>query len=123
MISRPGLDPGQGWPSASPEHEAKRQAFLEEEKRQRRRDDQAAEDQRVEGQRSRDAELETRLGPVLDAMTRTELDVVAKKTLGKSPVYDRDRGEGAIGLPRLRMLAELDKHMIEGAILEAEDAT
>ena len=123
MISRPGLDPGQGWPSASPAHEAKRQAFFEEEKRQRRRDDQAAEQERVEGQRSRDADLETRLGPVLDAMTRTELDVVAKKTLGKSPVYDRYRREGAVGLPRLLMLAELDKHMVEGAILEAEDAT
>lgn len=115
MITRPGLDPGQGWPEPSKEYQAKRQAFFEEEKRQRRRDDQAAEDQRAEGQRSRDAELETRLGPVLDAMTRTERDVVAKKTLGKSPVYDRYRREGAVGLPRLLMLAELDKHMIEGA--------
>ena len=114
MLCRPGLDHREGWPGPSPAYEAQRQAIQEGKQLKAKREADAAELQRVEEQRLADAEIEKRLGPVLDGMSDEEQFAVARRCLGESPVFDRYQREGAVGLPRMLMLAELDRYTTAG---------
>ena len=109
MICRPGLDHREGWPGPADSYQADARKIQEGKKLKAKREADAAELQRVEDQRAADAEREERLGPLLDGMSQQEQAAVARRCLGGSPVFERFKREGAVGLPRMLMLAELDR--------------
>ena len=105
--TRPGLDPGEGWPPHSEEFERERQAFSEGEERRASRAQADREKARNTETRRDDDQREATFGPILDGMDKTAQDKLARLCLGTGPVMTSYRQSGPTGMARKLLLAEI----------------